>query len=226
MSTKTTHGSSKTKRKTTKQRGIERLRDGRWRVRVYATDPRSGVAKEVTRTLQAALTKAEVLAEMARLKAELLADAPPEPKERVRLKDCAERWLEDASERNKRSTAEFYLDVLERRVVPQLGEIFIDALDRQAVGRWIRWAERQRKEDGEPYARDTLRGWWRVFVQFVRDTCADRGLPDPIVRLRPPKGRGGRAREQHTLSAEALGQVLRAAEKGRRCGTRRSTSWR
>ena len=211
MSKTTTHG--RKKKRTSKQRGVRRLADGRWRIRVYATDTRTGKAKEVQRTLAAALTESEVLIAVAQLKEELALGESTPPAERVRIKDCAARWLADITARNKRSTAEFYESVLDKRVVPQLGEVFLDALERRDIESWVRWAERQRKRNGQAYGRETLRGWWRVFTQFVRDICAEHGVADPIVRVRPPRGRPGRTRETRTLSADALGKVLDAARE-------------
>ena len=120
----------------------------------------------------------------------------------------------DITARNKRSTAEFYRDVLVRRVLPRLGDLYLDALERRDITGWVRWAEQQRKQDGQPYGRETLKGWWRVFVQFVRDVCAEHGVPDPVIRVQPPRGRPGRVRDRETLSAEDLGRVLRVARQG------------
>ena len=195
------------------RRGVRRLPDGRWRIRVYATDTRTGRAREAQRTLPAEWSEATVLAEVEQLRAELATGRDARPATRVKLKHCAERWLEDVAARNKRSTAEFYLDVLAKRVVPVLGELYLDALGRRDIEQWVRWAEAQRTRRGEPYARDTVRSWWRVLTQFVRDVCADRELPDPIVRLRPPRGRSGRTREMRTLTAEELGRLLGAARE-------------
>ncbi len=99
---KKTHG----KTKKTRQRGVRRLADGRWRIRVYATDTRTGKQKETQKTLPATLSHAEVLAEVARLKKELALGGGAPPAERTSLSDCAVRWLEDAAARTKRSTSE------------------------------------------------------------------------------------------------------------------------
>ena len=206
---KTTHGKTKKPR----QRGVSRLADGRWRVRVYATDARTGKQKETQRTLPATMSHAEVLAEVARLKDELALGGGAPPPERTSLSDCAVRWLEAAAARTKRSTSELYLEVLERRVLPVIGDLFVDALERQDIERWVRWAERQRRHDGRLYGRETLKGWWRVLVQFVRDVCADHGVADPIVRIRPPRGRAGRTRDRRTLNADELGRVLAEVER-------------
>ncbi|MEZ4437045.1 MAG: tyrosine-type recombinase/integrase [bacterium] len=193
---------------------MSRLTDGRWRVRVYATDTRTGRARETQRTFPAEWSEAAVLAEVARLKGELSTGKKARPTGRVKLKHCAEPWLEDAAARNKRSTAELYLDVLAKRVLPVLGEVYLDALGRREIQQWVRWAEAQRTVEGDkPYARDTVHGWWRVLTQFVRDVCADHDLPDPIVRVRPPQGRTGRTREMRTLTADELGRLVRAARE-------------
>ena len=87
-----------------------------------------------------------------------------------------------------------------------LGDVFIDALARPYIEGWVRWAEAQRKRDGQPYGHATLKGWWRVMVQFIRDVCADHGLPDPIVRVRPPMAASGIARNGmiSTVSARTV----------------------
>ncbi len=203
----------KTNNKGTCQRGVRRLPDGRWRIRVYATNQRTGKARETQRTLPETMPRAQVLAEVARLKQVLARGGVARLPARSSLNDCAVRWLEAVAARTKRSTSELYLDVLERRVLPVLGELYVDTLQRPDIQRWVEWAEQQRRRDGKRYGTETVRGWWRVLVQFVRDVCANHGVADPIVRIRPPKGRSGRTRETRTLSAAELGRVVAEVDR-------------
>ncbi len=209
MPTKT-HG----KKRKTRHRGVYRLPGGRWWIRVRATEARTGRSRETTKTMPAETTEAEALVTLGRLKAQLRAGEPLErAPARISLSDFAEQWCEDAGRRLKPSTAEHYADVLASRVLPHLGDLYVDALTRRDFERWVAWAERTTRKDGLAYSRDTIRGWWRVLCLFVRDACAEHGLPDPIVRVRGPRGRAGGRRDKRTLTAEELGAVLEVVER-------------
>ena len=201
---KWTHGKRKTK-----YPGVSRLADGRWWIRAYATCPRTGKARETTRTLAAETTVSQVLLEQVRLTeglevAVVASAGPPRPT----LADCAERWCEVKAARVRRSTAEMYATVLAKRVLPRLGELRLDQLRRSDIERWVAWSEACTMADGRLYSQDTLRGWWRVLCQFVRDACAEHGVPDPIIRVRPPRVAVEKRRSRRTLSARELGDLL------------------
>jgi integrase len=204
----------KTHGKKTRHSGLYRLPDGKWLIRVYATDERTGKKREKEMTLAADMKELEAVAEVHSLRARLAAGEIERAKPaRVSLNDCAEQWLEAKSRRVRASTASHLADVLAKHVLPGLGDLYVDALARSDIEIWVANAERATMSKGQPYSRDTISGWWRVLKQFVRDVAAERGVPDPIVRVRPPRGRARGRRERRTLSLEQLGRLVDAVQE-------------
>ncbi|MCA9542047.1 MAG: site-specific integrase [Myxococcales bacterium] len=201
----------KTHGKKTRHPGVYRLPSGKWLIRVFATDTRTGQRREVRRTLAAEALEAEVLATLHQLKVDLSRGevaAPAAAPQRPSLTECAERWLEAKARRLRVSTANLYADALARRILPHLGDLYVDAVNRADIERWVTWAEQATMDDGAVYSRDTVNGWWRVLCQFLRDVCAEHGVPDPIVRVRPPRSRTAHRRERRTLSGDELTALL------------------
>ncbi|MFH2008443.1 MAG: hypothetical protein ABI333_17790, partial [bacterium] len=79
-----------------------------------------------------------------------------------------------------------YYDALSLKIWPRLGDYRVTDISRSTVEDWVAWVERQRKADGDPYAQDTLTGWFRVLTRLLRDMAADYNLPDPVRRIRGP----------------------------------------
>ncbi len=213
--------SKKTHGKKTRHPGIYRLPDGKWVIRAYGTDPRTGSPRERIETLPATTKETEAVMALQLLKTEIAEGHPARAiPSRRSLTDCAERWLEAKAERVRASTAEHLTEALSKHILPQLGDLYLDVLNRADIERWVAWAERAVSRSGQLYSLDTLNGWWRVLCQFVRDVCAEGGLPDPIVRVRPPgsgrrmsrgaNGRGAGRRERKTLTSVQLGLLLDA----------------
>jgi integrase len=210
-------------RQKTKYAGVFRLPDGRWLIEATQRDhDRKRVFRN--RVLEASLTLEEAareraalvldLAEEIRQRAEAARAPEPDPGPRTTLADFSERWIELKTERKlKGSTRTLYKDVLAHRILPVLGEVPIEKLTRRRSEEWVAWAEAQRTEDGEHYAVDTLRGWWRVCKQILRDAAAEAGLPDPVNRVRPPDSPVTRRTERGTLSPEQIGKLLAAVEE-------------
>lgn len=199
--------------KKTRHPGLYRLPDGKWLVRVYATDERTGRRMEKEMTLAADMTERDAVGELHALRARLAAGEIVRAKPaRISLSDCAVQWLEAKSRRVRASTAGHMADVLSKHVLPYLGDVYLDAISRSDIELWVAKAERATMRNGQPYSRDTINGWWRVLKQFVRDVAAERGVPDPIVRVQPPRGRARGRREQRTLTIEQLNGLLGAVK--------------
>ena len=96
----------------------------------------------------------------------------------------------------------------------RMGDLYVQAVTRADVERWVAWAERRTKRDGQLYAKDSVHSWWRVLVALLRDAAAELQLPfDPTYRVRPPRTRVNKRREHRTLSAAELGKLLGKATK-------------
>lgn len=213
---------------TTVEPGVQRTAEGKYWVRASCRHPRTGKMVSRSATLPAGSSLHDARKRLAELRLELdgqvLGAPSTRPRKRPTVSDCAERWLQAQAARVRRSTAEHYVQVLSRHVLPvpigpdgaPFGELFTDTVSRADVDRWCRWAEHATREDGGLYAKETVAGWWRVICAFLRDTAAELGLADPIVRVKGPRivGRPKR-REQRTLSKRDLARLVAAVEPAR-----------
>lgn len=190
--------------------GVRRLKDGRWKIRIYAVCFKTGLAKETQRIFSNTMTLAEVLAEREIVKRHIEEGEDPLPNKHLTFYAYAEQWLRVKAEHIRASTAEHYLQILHRHVLPTIGPIIISRFTRRDVQAWVSTVQRARMKDGRPYSRHTTVGWWRIFCQFVRDASADCGVPDPIVRVQAPKGPPGLRRQRKTLTTHELGALLSA----------------
>ena len=205
----------KKKRKKTRYPGVYRLPDGRLQIRTTATCRRTGKLREVVRTLEHGTGEEGALRELAALKEAIRNDGvQAEGSSKMSVTDYAVQWLRGKAARSKPGTADRYRGTLERFIVPELGHLLVDKVDRADVERWVAWAERVLKSNGEPYARETVLGWWRVLCSLLGDAKAEFGLPvDPTERVRPPDPHVPPCRETRTLSAEELGRLLEQVRK-------------
>ena len=207
--------------------GIQRTPEGSYWVRASVRHPRTGkmLSRSATLPTGACLIDARKRLTTLRVEVEEMAAGSVtavRPRGRVTVQRAAERWIKGHYNRNRASTADQYRHVIEQHVIPApvaadgscFGELFVEAVTRADVDQWCRWAEKVCREDGTPYAADTVKGWWRVLCAFLRDIAADAGVADPIVRVKAPKivGRPKR-RESRTLSREALGRLVDAVEE-------------
>ena len=150
------------------------------------------------------------------------ATPPPSPKptparttpapSRPTLSEYAVAWLVSKAPRLKASVREHYTLVVSTRIAPELLDRHVDTLVRADVDLWARWIEAQHKESGEAYSTATLATWWRPICTMLRDAAADHRFPDPIQRVRPPRGGTGRRRERRTLTEQDLARLLEAVE--------------
>ena len=203
--------------------GLSRMPDGKWMIRIVLPLPGAGKRMEREMTLAADVTQRGALMELRALRDRMLLLVPapepaPEPAPKpeptrllgLTLAACKGPWLEGKRARLRVSTMEHLEDVLTKHVLPFLGGLRVAALSRSDIERWVTQAERSKMANGQPHARETINGWWRVVKQFVRDVAADQDVRDPIIRVRPPRGPVTGRRERRTLSAEQLGRLLDA----------------
>lgn len=206
-------------RKLTKTRfpGVYRHENGGWWIEArQRTTAGNRVVRR--RTLPATLAIEEAVRERAllvtQLTAEIDTNAHPtttssEPQSTT-VADFAEQWIELKTKRLRRSVAEHYADVLGRFVLPVLGTRLVNDISRHDVEEWVGWAEARKTRSNRPYARDTLRSWWRVVATFLRDAAAKFGFPDPTYRVLPPDSTVRGVREGITLTGPEVGLLLQA----------------
>lgn len=196
--------------------GIYRLDDGRYRVRATAKNPHTGKMKQAQKTLEAGVTLEDARAMRESLKAKLR--KPPEKAERRReahtVADFAELWLKRKAKRQKASTIDKAVTVLEHHILPEIGEIPIDQLTRRDVSDWLRDVEEKRKPNGDLYATASVRGWWGVLRNLLRDAHAEGFLDsDLTVRQTPPATGVTDRQEKGTYSAAELMKLVECAQR-------------
>lgn len=196
--------------------GIYRMDDGRYRVRAYIKDPRTGKKRERDRRVDASCSLSQLREIRAELRASMREEPPTDHEPaRTTVAFYALEWMQ--GKRLKPSTQAVYMDALEHWILPPLGHYFLDAIVRPDVRRWVEWAESRRMDqDGElvPYATSTVRRPWRVLKQMLKDAHADGFLSsDPTLRLSPPTTTVQRRRERSTLSRSELGDLVDAARQ-------------
>lgn len=205
-------------KKQKQEAGIRMRSDGGWAIRTSATDPKTGKIVFKKATLPPGTSMQEVRRVREKLKAEIrVGRGPVRQVATTTLADYSEQWVERAATRLKPSTLNHYLTVLAYRILPVMGEYRLAMITRADVDGWARDVEQQTTEvDGVemPYATDTVRSWWRVLLQILRDAHAEGFTQvDPTLRVTAPDTGVRHRREQRTLSAGELGELLIAAEK-------------
>ena len=193
----------------TKYPGISKTPDGRFKVRVVIIDPRTGKRMNVRKIMSHGANLEEALTEQLRIKQEIRVGHPNNaPNKQRSVTDYAVRWLEVKARRVRKGVAERYEQVLSTHILPRLGDIYLESITREDVEDWVTWVESIRMNDGRPYARDTIMGFWSILRRFLKDAAASAGIPDPTYRVDPPNPEAIQRRELRTLSAAQLVELL------------------
>lgn len=186
----------------------------RYKVRVNVQDP-SGSRVQKQRTLDPEKSLEDAVEVRERLK-EMISNPTPSPEERATtMASYATRWIKrKVSEGLKPRTLKGYRRVLAHRILPRIGHLELEQLTRAHVLDWIEWASSQTREDGRVYATKTVRRWWRVFRNLLRDAHADGYLERDLTRRVPriETGRNG-VRSEETLTVDELREVVEAARE-------------
>lgn len=195
----------------TKWPGVFRLDDRRWWVQVTATTP-AGRKVFRERLFDATMSADQVVAARATMARELRDELrrPPstEPSPSATVGSYAETWLRTRGDRIRPSTRHRYETSLAYFILPFFGELEAPTVTRSVVEQWVAWAQKLEQPHGGPYAQDTLSAVFTLLCALLRDMAADLSLPDPTVRVTPPRSRRRKVREQATLLPEQLGQLL------------------
>jgi hypothetical protein len=159
----------------TRRAGITDLGGGWYRIRVRATDPRTGRRVEKDREVQCRSVKeAEKLS--VTLRAEMEQEAIGSAPQRLRLSDHAAAWLRrktetkrpDGSRRLSPTTRVRYANAIEHHIVPALGEHFVDGITARDVEDW-------RDYLAERMAATTVNGLLNVLRSVLRDVGNEVG---------------------------------------------------
>jgi len=185
------------------QRGVTKLRDGLFLIRIQTKDPRTGMPVDVRRRVRCR-TAAEAAAEQSKLLVEV--QTGRETRERVRLREYAASWMTGRLPSLKASTRRRYADGLDRHILPALGDFYLDMLKPEDVHAWFASAAQES-------APATVNGYLRLLKTIMRDAVSEHGLPrDPTARTRaiPERRRAELESDEpvNMLSSEELGKFL------------------
>lgn len=199
----------------TRQRGIKRLGDGRYRIRVYVMDPKTGRQKERDRVIEAESMK-DAARVRVRLQEEALASLSDEhaSTRSRKIGDVATAWLEHklsaqrvTSEGSRPrlcpTTRLRYEASVKNVIVPMLGAMIVDRLTRSDVERW-------RDTLGGTYRGSTVNGHLRV----LRSVLVEAGN-DAAARVSGLAEDDGRItdEEPNLLDKGELGRFLDVASR-------------
>lgn len=186
-----------------KASGIQRIGEGRYRIRVDVLDPKTGRRVDVKRIVRA-VSATDAARQRETLRAEIASGASSRHRTRPRLGDAVTSWLRSIGPALKRSTADLYACVLDVHVIPALGDHYVDAVTKDdLVALREAWAK-----TASPV---TVNGRLRILRQALASICDEHRLADPSrfvpsIRATPrtaPKG----------LEPDDAGRVLSQLER-------------
>jgi integrase len=187
---------------------------GQYRVRGKIIDPRSGLAKEVDKRVEAGSAQ-----EAAAIRATLLGETISSTQtRRMRVGDFAKSWIESKAAVVSRYTLEGYVYALDKHVLPTLGTFYYDAVGHLEVQGMVNGWLTIRKENGTPrYAKRSVKDWFWVFRNMTRDAIAQLGLErDPTLRVSFGEAvEEIEANEQQKLSVADAFSLLETMERKR-----------
>ncbi len=205
-----------TKLKKTRHPGVFKTPDGRLWARAAVRQP-SGKVVTQRRLLPEGASEADAVQAVLDLRTAIKSPpsipTPRPPTSSTTVGDYAEGWLRRRRQKVKPSTAITYELALGNHILPRLAHLTCEAVGRAALEGWTIWAEAQVDRKGRPYSNDTLKQWWRVLCNVLKDMAAELHLPDPTYRVKPPeRPQEAPRREQRTLEADDLADVVEAAK--------------
>jgi len=165
--------------RSTRYKGIKRIAERTFHVRVTTTDLRTGKRKEKKLTVQGRIEDALEVRE--RLRQEIHDEAIVPTAERRRVGEYAQSWMKRKAFELSPATAERYATALDRHILPALGDYYYDMVRRDDVQDWVN------SKLMEGYKVGTVNGWFRVFGTMTRDAMAElEFMRDPTLRIRFP----------------------------------------
>lgn len=207
-----------------KHRGIVKLAEQRYEIRVRVNDPRTGRRKEVRRRVDG-VTLRQALALQAELRREVKEARAAGGRARLRLKDFAASWLRGRLDAGKlkASSADKIAIVWEHHIATApIADLYVDAIEPLDVDAWVDELRRKRYAPGKgraatrkspatrSYSAGTVLGYYRVLHAILTAAAAKLRIANPCDGVETPTGGG---RRDNYLSAEEAVVVLEAVER-------------
>ena len=182
--------------------------------KVIATRQIAGRQVKKTRTVYGSYLAAQKTKEALKKELQSLSALPmiKAPESFPTLNDYAQFWMSSKRASLRVKTVEMYAHVLKSQLLPVMGDMPCDEITRLHLKAYSMFLEQKRrttcKGESIPYAQDTLRGFWRVSLQLLRDMAADLELSDMTQRLKGPSSKRQGVRERTTLTEKELSKLL------------------
>ncbi len=196
-------------------------------VRVVHRHPTTGKQVETERRLKN-VTLAQALAEQAKLRAQLKTRVTEggakaiQPRSQGRTGDetltaFVQRWLVhvESSGRRRPHVVDKDVNTLDAHILPFLGHLTLREISVDVLMEWKAALVALRKPSGNPYARETLRGAWRLLKAILRDAVPMAGLASSPMRDLKCDIKGAPPKEKASATREEMHAILAAAEHER-----------
>ncbi len=182
----------------TKTRGVKSLGNGRYQVKIWYTDPKTGAQARAERIIEASSTNdADEKREALRRD---LASGGRTKAERQKLGPAVKSWLASKLPAWKASTRRNHVSILDEHVLPAFADFFVDAIEPDDVVRW---------RDAMKAAPDTVNSRLRLMRQVLADICAPLGIANPAERVPSVRRPLNDARAVYYLDAGEARAVLK-----------------
>jgi integrase len=172
-------------------RGVQRLPEGGFWIRARVQDPKT--KKWTSRQGKVEVATVHEAAEIRRRWTneieEELGEEKKESQPPMTLTVCAQRWLEEcAKSGDAASTLAHKTENLEKHILPFIGAIVVQEITRKDLKQWAIGATERIKPNGERYAEETARGWWRTLQALLRWAVDEIDLDgDPTSCFKPQR---------------------------------------
>ncbi len=171
--------------KPTKHSGIYKTDTG-YRVRVRATDPRTGTLKELNREFEG-ISLDEAVVKQVQLRAAIRSGGRSDGRERARYGDYATSLFErklGTGELKSAKSRERWAQTQDGHLIPAFGDWYIDQIRRGDIDEW-KAAQGARVAKGK-LSPHTVNGWLRILLTTLRRAIVEMDQEyDPTKGIRP-----------------------------------------
>ncbi|MCP4501091.1 MAG: tyrosine-type recombinase/integrase, partial [Deltaproteobacteria bacterium] len=208
--------------KNTAHPGIRKTGRKSYHVRATAKCPRTGKRHEKERRLDD-VNLADAITAQADLKRRLVDwlehDDPNKvtpvkvhnrTSEDMTLIEYAKLWFVhiDQSGRKRPHVVDIDIRRAEVHILPLLGQIHISDIGKPELSSWMDKVTQQRKANGEPYAKETLKSAWRLLSSMLRDAELLVGIPNYSPNNMRFRVKAPTTRAKDTLTRDELAALL------------------
>ncbi len=198
---------------TMKIKGVKRLKNGKYEVRVRRKNKRSTGHVDKKLTLPKGATKLDILTAREALQKKVigLAEGIEHRKDSFKtLEDYADFWLSQQKERWAVHTYDRHNQAWTLHIKPVLGAYNLNRITRQDLVDWVHHADKK-KYEGQQYSVRSVLSWRRTLLEMLRHAHRSEYLQKDLTTglPKPHKRNGGKNRERETINQQQLMDVLK-----------------